>query len=251
MSPAFRVSLAVNVLLLGVAGALLWRDRPSVPPPPLSMPPAPPPAATPSPPTRDGARPAEFSPVGSPPSKLTPAAVAELEQSGIPREIIVNVLLADLNRRWNARLLALQRQYAPAPVPEKELRALARQTTTDQVGELRTALGEEGYQAWDREQALRTLNRARPPGDELPMTAAEAEQAYRLQKAFDDEYRELQETMEDGAANAGDIGRLQAQAQQTLDRALEQLLGRPRFDALRGNPAPPAQGTAPAKADSP
>jgi ABC-type phosphate transport system auxiliary subunit len=165
--------------------------------------------------------------------------VAELEQAGIPRDILVSVLLADLNRRWTAQGVALQKKYAPGPVPEREQRELSRQSIAEQTRELRGALGEEGYRAWDKEQTLLALNRARPPGDELPMNAAETEQAYRLQKAFDDENRELQEAMEDGAADQADIGKLQAKAQQTLDRELERLLGKERFEALRGNSAAP------------
>jgi hypothetical protein len=104
--------------------------------------------------------------------------------------------------------------------------------------ELKAAFGEEGYLAWDKEQTLHALNRARVPGDELPMTAGEAEQAYRLQKEFDDKARELQIMLEDGVADKADVGTLQAQAQQTLDREIEKLLGPQRFNELRGNVDP-------------
>jgi len=66
------------------------------------------------------------------------------------------------------------------------MRELSRQSDVEQIRELRAVFGEEGYVAWDKEQTLRALNRARVPGDDLPMTSEEAEQAYRLQKEFDD-----------------------------------------------------------------
>jgi hypothetical protein len=70
------------------------------------------------------------------------------------------------------------------------------------------------------------------------MTAEEAEQAYRLQKELDEKNKELQMAMEDGVADRADIGALQAQAQQTMDRELEKLLGRQRFNELRNNTDP-------------
>ncbi len=240
---ALLLSLGANFLLLGVVGLLLCRERPVSPtfsgPTKVLATPA---TATATPAVAPAAPPS-FTPVPATPTPtgLTPAAVAELEQTGIPRDILVSVLLADLNRRWTAQGVALQKKYAPEPVPERELRALSRQSVAEQARELQAALGAEGYHTWDKEQALLTLNRARPPGDALPMNAAEEEQAYRLQKAFDDENRELQEAMEDGAADATDIGKLQAKAQRTLDEGLENLLGKQRFDALRGNGAPLAQ----------
>lgn len=234
MPSAFRISIVANIVLLGIVAALLWRDQ----------------TATSSPATPRGplafARPETARPVEKPQElqsnsagpKLTPIAIAQLEQAGISRESLVNVLLEDLNRRSTKRLLELQKKYAPRLVPDHEMRELSRQSDAEQIRELKEAFGEEGYLAWDKEQTLRALNRARVPGDELPMTAEEAEQAYRLQKEFDQKNQDLQMAMEDGVADTADAGTLQAQAQQALDRELEKLLGKQRFDELRGNSDP-------------
>lgn len=230
MKLAFRLSLVANVALLAAVATLLWREPAATGLTPAKTSVAPSAAGEASLPS------AAPSPPASAPS--VPAALAQLGQAGVPRDVLVNVLLEDLNRRTNAKLLALQKQYAPKAVPERELRALSRQSTAEQAQSLRAALGEEGYRAWDKEQALHALNRARPPGDELAMSDAEAEQAYRLQKAFDEEYRGLQEAMEDGVADRADAGALQAQAQQKLDRELEKLLGPQRFGQLKGGADP-------------
>jgi hypothetical protein len=150
------------------------------------------------------------------------------------------VLQADFNRRSTARLIALQKKHAPRTVPDREMLVFSRQTQIDEARELRAALGEEGYRAWDKEQTLHALNRARPPGDDLPMSDAEAEKAYRLQKEFDDKNRELQMAMEDGVADKADVGALQAQAQRELDRELGKLLGAERLAALRSGAGPAA-----------
>jgi hypothetical protein len=228
---AFRLSAASNIILMGVVAMLLWRDRLA----------APRPAAPPVQPLsvlherskpEAAAEPAQLKPAGS---VLTAAAVAQLEQRGISRDVLVNVLLEDLDRRSAKRALDLRKKYAPKLVPDQAMRELARQSDAEQIRELKAAFGEEGYLAWDKEQTLRQLNRARVPGDELPMTAAEAAQAYRLQKEFDEKSRDLQIMMEDGTADKADVGTLQARAQQALDGQLEKLLGPQRFNALRGN----------------
>lgn len=230
MSFAFRLSLLANLALLGTTSALLWRaHRPETP----VRPPGGPPAATrlfatsvrPGPKT-DG---------------LTPAAVARLEQMGIPRGTLIDVLLADFGRRSTEQMAALQKRYAPKPVPKRDLIEFARQFDADRIRELKETFGEEGYRAWDKEQTLQELNTARAPGDPLPMTADEAEQAYRLQKEFDQKAKDLQMAMEDGIADKADVGALQAQAQHALDQQLEQLLGTQRFNELRGNADPTVQ----------
>ncbi|ACB75402.1 hypothetical protein [Opitutus terrae] len=231
-----RISIAANLVLLGIVALLIWRDRPAAS------------AASGLAARRLPAAvsPAVRAPLGSETrsesvrggAKLTRAAIAELEQRGIARDTLVNVVLEEFNRRSTQRLAALQRRYAPRLVPDREIREWSRALEAERIRELQAAFGEDGYRAWDEAQTLRELNRARPPGDELAMTADEAEQAYRLQKEFEDKSRELQILMEDGAADRADVGTLQAQAQQTLDRGLEQLLGKQRLDELRGTTDP-------------
>lgn len=230
MSSGFRISIGANIVLMGIVAVLLWRDQPAAPSP-LAPPARPASARSETPKTRAVTQELQPKSAGA---ELTPAILTQLEQRGISRGILVNVLLEDLNRRSAKRVLELQKKYAPRLVPDHEMRELSRESDAEQIRELKAAFGEEGYLAWDKEQTLRALNRARVPGDELPMTAEEAEQAYRLQKEFDRNNKELQLAMEDGVADKADVGTLQAQAQQALDRELEKLLGKQRFDELRG-----------------
>lgn len=232
MSSAFRLSIGFNILLLGIVAVVLWRDHPAAPPVR--------PAAVRSEKPMTGAVTRELQ-LNSAGPKLSSAAIAQLERMGISRDILINVLLEDLNRRSAKRILELQKRYAPRLVPDHVMRELSRESVVEQIRELKESFGEEGYLAWDKEQTLHALNRARVPGDELPMTAAEAEQAYRLQKEFDEKNRELQIMMEDGVADTVDTGTLLAQAQQALDRELEKLLGKQRFNELRGNVDPSAE----------
>ena len=234
MSAFFRLSLGTNILLMGVVALLLLRDQRAVTPR----------AGLLNPPTFARSEMRNADPVDkprpphSPVSLFSAASFVQLEQSGVSHQTLVNVLLEDLNRRSAKRVLELQKKYAPRLVPDREMRELTRESDAEQIRELKGAFGEEGYLAWDKEQTLRNLNRARVPGDDLAMTAGEAEKAYQLQKEFDEKNQELQMAMEDGVADKADAGMLGAQAQRTLDRELEKLLGKQRFDELRGNTGP-------------
>jgi len=237
MSFGFRLSIGTNIVLMGIVAVLQWRVQPTAPSR-LAVPARP--ATVQSETPRADATPQEM-PAKSAGIQLTSAVIAQLEQKGISRGILVNVLLEDLNRRSTKRLLELQRKYAPRLVPDRDMIELSRLSVAEQTHELKEAFGEGGYRAWDKEQTLHALNRARVPGDDLPMTAEETEQACRLQKEFDEKNRELQMAMEDGVADKSDAGTLQAQAQQALDRDLEKLLGSQRFSELRGNVDPTAE----------
>jgi hypothetical protein len=234
MPSSLRLSIGLNIALLVIVAVLLWRAHPVV----LSHA-----DVAMRPPSSTGAtsksdlETTELRPKASD-AKINQAAITQLERMGIPRETLVNALLESFNRRVSQRVVALQKKYAPKLVPEREMIEFSRQCDAEQISELKEALGEEGYLAWDKDQTIRALNRARVPGDEVPMTPEEAEQAYRLQKDFDQKAKELQMAMEDGIADKADAGTLQAQAQQALDRELEKLLGKARFDELRSNSAP-------------
>jgi hypothetical protein len=229
---AFRLSIGMNIVLIGALGAVLWRRLPVAASAPTAI------VHADAPKTVTAAKGTQPRPDGL---KLTPSAIAQLERTGISRDVLINVLLQDFSRRWDKRVLALQKKYAPKLVPDREMRDLSRESDAEQARELKESFGEEGYRAWDKEQTLLTLNRARLPGDALPMTDDEAEQAYQLQKQFDEKSKDLQLAMEDGVADKADAGALQARAQEALDSDLRKLLGDQRFSELRGNTDPTAE----------
>ena len=236
MSLALRFSLGANLVLAGIIAVLFWRG-PSAPG--HSADAARSPSRQADVPKARGESQLLQRPGGG--STLSADAVAKIEKMGVSHETLVNLVLEELNRRSAKKVLALQKKYAPRLVPDREMRELVRQNEEEQIRAMKETFGEEGYREWDKEQTLHNLNRARPPGDEVPLSADESEQAYRLQKAFDDKFRDLQQAVEDGDADKVEAGMLQAQAQQNLDQELMKLLGKERFDALRGNADPTVQ----------
>lgn len=220
------ISLATNVVFLGLIGVRHWRaDRiPATPAAPaLAVPPLSPQGTSPQPDsTGPGKAPA--------PDTATPRLSPEiLDQLGLPRDVVVIALIEDFHRRWDRRLADLQREYAPRQVPDRVYLELARQRDREKVLELKAALGEQGYLAWDKERVLRQLN-----STGAPLSDDEAERAYRLQKEFEELHEELQMAMEDGVADRADVSTLQRRTQEALDAQLEQLFGKERLDAMRG-----------------
>ena len=225
MPSAIRLSISANIVLTGIVALLLWRGQPadrssfagsarassarSGPPEAAQL-----------------ANDLQSKPAGS---VLTPNAVAQLERAGVSRHILTTALVEDFNLRWDKRILEMERQYAPRQMPERERVEMGRLREAEQIRELKEALGEEGYRVWDKEQTLRSFN-----SSGLPMTAEEAEQAYRLQKEFNLQHKEAQMAMEDGFADTADASALQMQAQAELDRELEKLFGKQRLDKMRG-----------------
>ncbi len=233
---ALRASVALNLFLTAAVALLLLRRTP---PETVALPVAAPPATLSAQPdrNRDLPRPAAAGRAANAPDSegLDPALVARLREVGLPRTLLADVVLQDFHRRWEARGAALEKKYAPKPVPEREYRELSRRRETEQVRELTAALGEEGYATWDKERTLAHLNVG---GIEL--TAEEAERAYRLQKDFEEKHRELQIAMEDGVADPADAAALQERARQAFERETEQLLGRERHERMRGGTTPVA-----------
>ncbi|HYD84651.1 MAG TPA: hypothetical protein VEA63_11375 [Opitutus sp.] len=232
MSSALRISIGLNLVLAGVVVLLLWRDRLAAP------------AAVAPPPAFARAEVVNASPrvearklqPGSAGGGFSPAAVAQLEQMGLSRRVVGSALLEEFNRRWDERLIDLERRHAPKRMAQRDYIEFARIRELEQIRELKEAFGEEGYRVWDKERTLRQLN-----STGLPLTAEEAEQAYRLQKDFDEKHKELQMAMEDGVADPADGATLQAQAQEALNRDLEQLFGKQRLDEMRGLTNPSAE----------
>lgn len=196
----------------------------------VTLPAEPQPVAATTAPTSPGLPPP--APAGT---DLNARKLALLEEMGLPRAVLVEVVLQDFHRRWDERSAALEKRYRPKPVPRREYLELWREREVEQSRELKALLGEDGYVAWDKQRTLASMN---PGGIEL--SGDEAEQAYRLQKAFDEKHRELEIAMEEGIADPADAAALQELARQAFERDTEKLLGKERYDRMRGVTTPTA-----------
>lgn len=232
-SGALRFSIGANVVLAIGVLALWWRAQESSPAT----------TALPTRPTTHRATRAddlatELQPKPNGP-KLTPAAVTELERLGISRNAIAEALINDHTYRHDQRVRELQKRYAPKPVPRREMLQVEREDEEGRTRELREALGEERFLAWDQDRIMRLVNMG---GAKLGPD--EADQMYRLQKDFEQKDRALRIAREDGVTDEADANAVYERNQQQLEQELEKLFGKDRLAQIRGTkPDPVADAT--------
>ncbi len=231
-SLSYKISLAANTLLVGIIAVQLWRHPSSAPTAAI---------AVPQRPTAMAARHADNTDLealrpqpGGP--ELTPAGVAELERLGISRDAIADALIDDCTFRYDKRMRALEKNYAPKPVPRREKLAMQREAEAERIVELKAAFGEERFLAWDKATRLGRLNMGG-----LPLAPQESEQAYHVQKNFDDKARALQIAMEDGTLDPTDFNTSYNQLRHEYDQQLENLFGRDRLAEIQGASNPMAE----------
>lgn len=136
-----------------------------------------------------------------------PKWIAGVRALGVPNALLASLVQADFAQRWERRSRALELRRAAGEIDEEGLARELGDHDEEQARELRAALGEPGFVAWEKDQVLRSFSAANPP-----LTEAEGEELYRLQKESDSKRRELT------AAHAR--GEIDAVA---LDTALEAL----------------------------
>jgi len=230
MSLEYRLSILANLALLGAAVLLIREGNRAA----SHI------AGVTAPPTRSA--PSKL-PVASRPTAARPEETADvfarLEKAGVSRIVLADIMRNDHRRRWGKRVRELENRFAPKQPPQREYVTLRRLEEEDEDRELKQTLGEEGYAAWDKEQTLRKVN-----FEEVPMKPEESDRVYQLDKQLDDKLREMRLAMEYGDADVADMSTLQMKAQDEYEKALENLLGKERYDKLKGYSFPVVEGHA-------
>ena len=195
-SPFLTCSLAANLLLVVGWTLSVRRSAPVVAVAAASL----------APPAEAAAMCAGPSEAGEPGAEW-PNWIASIRALGVPNALLARLVQADFAERWERRSRALELRRAAGEIDDEEAARELGDHDEEQARELRAALGEAGFAAWEKDQVLRAFSGANPP-----LTEAEGEQLYRLQKESEAKRRELT------AAHAR--GEIDAVA---LDTALEAL----------------------------
>src|SRR5262245_20974065 len=155
--------------------------------------------------------------------------IESLRAAGIPNRVLVKVVLADFEDRWQKREDELQQKYNRGEVDADAMSALQDEREREEEKELRAALGDDGYKEWDRERTLGSLNLR-----SIKVSAAETNSIYAMQKDLQRRFQELEQSRRKGDLDEADFAELQSKAQNNFDERLKALLGDDRYAATQG-----------------
>ena len=250
------VSGAVNLVLLGM---VLWghparpASTPGGPAPAVLSRPARP-AATPSWPDSSGMNPGEQSSAWTAPSlvpnmpltggqtqslagavspaKLFPPAftalIEQLRSAGVPRETLVNFVLAEWQRQLQDQSRELQRRVRRGDLDPREQAQWYYQMQDGREQTVRSLLGDDAYEQWDKKQTLSWQD-----VDRLNLTPTESDTLYHTLKDHQRLSRDMQRAGQMGEIDPTDLREEQTKSQADYDAQLKDLLGQSRYDAFK------------------
>jgi hypothetical protein len=225
-----KLSVGLNVALIGVVLFLFMRRAPVAPN-----------ITSPTAPASSVAAATEPDSIASPPRpslQITNKAasssdwkqwIESLRAVGVPNRVLARLVQADFEERWQKREDELQQKYNRGEVDADAMSDLQEERDREQEKELRAALGEDGFRDWDRERLLSGLNLRN-----LKLTAAETNSIYTLEKELQRRFQELEQMRRKGDVDEADFAELQTKAQSNFDERLKTLLGDDRYAAMQG-----------------
>jgi hypothetical protein len=151
--------------------------------------------------------------------------VDELRAMGMPNRTLARVVLADLDASWNKYAAEVTKKNHGDPEIMAELQL---KIDLGRDEEMRKALGEEGFKAWDRENMLRETNRGG-----ISLTPSETEAAYALWKKLQNRDLELKQAKQKAEIDEAGVSDEYAKALTEFDRQMKALLGDERYASAR------------------
>jgi hypothetical protein len=156
--------------------------------------------------------------------------VDALRTAGAPTEVIAKLVQLQFEDHWQSRLAAVQEKLARGAAPDQAGNALLREHDSALRQELRAALGEEAFEAWDIEHTLANLNLGR-----VELTPDEAERVYAMRRQTLAQLHALEQSRRDGIIDEAQLREQQRQAQASFNEQVNAVLGEDRFQAIQGN----------------
>ena len=223
MSSEFRykASLVLNAILVIAAVALVM---PGTKPEPAAAIEASPAETIKSAPTTIERKTPQY-PAAAPAQDQRRWLVDQLRAMGVPNNVLARVVWADLDWKWNQRggELSLKTHGDPDTMAAYKL-----QNAMSLDDEMRAALGEEGFNAWDRDNMLREANRGK-----IALTPSESEAAYGLWKKMQQWELELRKAKLNGQMDEADISEAFEKSISEFNDQMKSLLGDERWAKAR------------------
>jgi hypothetical protein len=215
--------LFVSVLANGfLAAGLIWSlVRPAHVPPPL-----PTAVASRVPVVAPGAKSAS-SPRGPAEAAEWPQWMAELRIAGVPNRVLASVVLTDFDRRWEQTQRKLQRDFDAGEIDSETLMRAATQHDREMESELRQALGETGFRAWQKDRLLHEFTLAG-----VPMSEEESDRIYQLRRTDEEHRRRLGEAQRRGEIDSLELSSRLGALDSDYQAKLVGVLGEKRINEM-------------------
>jgi hypothetical protein len=153
--------------------------------------------------------------------------VDQLRAMGVPNKVLAQVVLKDLDQRWNKHAAEVSLKCHGNP---EIVAALQLEIERNMGAEMRAALGEEGFKEWDTENMRREVNRGR-----IELTPSETDAAYTMWKKLQERELELKESKLKGEMDEADANEAYAKDVSAAQLQLKALLGDERYAQAQGH----------------
>jgi len=147
--------------------------------------------------------------------------VDQLRAMGVPNQVLARIVMKDLDRRWNKYATQVSLQCRGNP---EVLGALNLDIEAKRDGEMRAALGEEGFMQWDTDNMRREFNRGK-----VELSPAESGVAYALWKKLQQRDLALRQLKFKGDIDEADAGDAYAKDLAAYQQEMKTLLGDARY----------------------
>jgi hypothetical protein len=219
----FKVSLALNVVLVATLAVLLLGQNRTQPVP----------VAVPTTASNETARVAS-QPRPRPYSTLIADSdwrqwVDQLRATGIPLPVMARLAEEHFNDLWQRRQNQAQAAFMRGDIDTDGLAALNVERAFEEERTMRAVLGDEDFRKWDKENILRSLNLTG-----IQLTDAETDALYELEKKTRQRFNELSLARLKGEMTLAEYEEQQAKTQADHDQELKALLGDQRYAIMHG-----------------
>jgi hypothetical protein len=159
-------------------------------------------------------------------------SLQKLRDAGLSHDVLAGVVIAEFDRRWQQELREFERRYAAGAVDENERARFEARREAEQEKALRSALGEAGFQRWDKDYNLRDLDLVK-----LQLSSAQTDALYQLRTERTRQDRTLAETLRNGQIDEATYNEQEAAIQREYDQQFKMVVGDERYEALQNSEA--------------
>jgi hypothetical protein len=147
--------------------------------------------------------------------------VEKLKQLGVNDDLLVDLVSAEFNRRWDEKAEEVNRAYARGEMTQEERQLWWADREKGREAAIRLLMGDAAYERWDKRRVLQSFDM-----DLTGWTSEEQDSLYRLKKQFDGARHEQWLAHLRGELDPHDFRTQREASKSDYDQQMEALLGK-------------------------